>query len=178
MKRTGVLLAGVLFFCPSTFSQKPETEDATMQAVLMEIRQLRRDVQTAASAARRAQILIFRYHEQTVIVERESETLQNTENLLNQMRWQKQNTESQIQSLEGMRDRAENEEERKRFDEGVKAQQEQLSQWEANEQELTTKKLEEEEDLRSARAKLEQMENELDRLDRDLEQTTAQARNQ
>jgi len=41
-----------------------------MQAVLMEIRQLRRDVQTAATTARRAQILIFRYQEQMVMVEK------------------------------------------------------------------------------------------------------------
>jgi hypothetical protein len=81
-------LARLLFFSPAAFCQKPETDAQTMQAVLQEIRQLRHDLQTAAIAARRAQILIFRLHEQQMIVERLSETLENTKNELTQIQAQ------------------------------------------------------------------------------------------
>jgi valyl-tRNA synthetase len=175
MIRASFLLAGLLAVCPATFCQQAEADAQTMQAVLSEIRQLRHDLQIAANAARRAQIVIFRFHEQTTMVERASQTLEITKNQLQQIEWQKENMETQIKMAFEVVDRTDSEEQRTRREEFQKSMQEQLATLEAGEQELKAKEMEQEADLKAARGKLEQLESELDQLDRDIEETAVQA---
>jgi chromosome segregation ATPase len=177
MKLTSFLLTGFLFLCPIAFCQQPQSDTQTMQALLQEIRQLRHDIQVAATAARRAQILIFRIHEQQVAVDTASSTLENTKNAVMQMQWQTENTKSQIQAAQERRDRSENEEEKRRCDEAIKQWQTTLAEAEPTEQELKSKEIEQEADCKAARAKLDQLECELDQLDRDLQETAVQANN-
>ncbi len=80
MIRPAAIVVSFLLLSPVAFSQKSESDPQTMQAVLSEIRQLRHDLQTAAFAARRAQIVIYRPHEETAAVEHASEKFEKYEN--------------------------------------------------------------------------------------------------
>jgi hypothetical protein len=68
MFRPSVLALSLLLISSPALGQATPTESQTLQAVLAEIRQLRRDLQTSAIAARKAQILIYRLHVQEVAV--------------------------------------------------------------------------------------------------------------
>jgi len=148
-----------------------------MQEILSEIRQLRHDLQTAAIAARQAQIVIFRLHEETVAVERASEGWENTKNELAQIQRQREYQAAQIKNLEENRERAVNEQQRKQWDDYETQCKEQMDALVAAEQQLRAKELEQEADFRAEQAKRERFEDELDRLDRDLALTTAQTSN-
>jgi chromosome segregation ATPase len=177
MIRLGAAVVTLLLLCPASFSQKSESDPETMQAVLSEIRQLRHDLQTAAIAAQRAQIVIYRLHEETVAVERASERLENTKNTLSQMQMQEEYQAAQIKRFEEYRDRAANEQQRKQLDDSATQFKEQMDACEAEEQQLRGKESEQEADFRAEQGKLERLENELDRLDRDLAQTAVQVSN-
>ena len=60
MTRMSLIVLGFLLLRPALPSQNIEPEPQAMQAVLLEVRGLRHDLQVAAIAARRAQILIYR----------------------------------------------------------------------------------------------------------------------
>jgi predicted nucleic acid-binding Zn-ribbon protein len=159
-----------LSVCFPAFSQNTEAEHPTMGALLLEIRQLRHDLQTAAIAARRAQIVIYRLHEQTQAVDRASEKLENSKTALAQMQQQKEYQAEQIKRFEEMRDQAENEQQRIQLESTVARFKEQLEAWEQEEQELRLKVSEQEADLRGEKAKQERLDEQLDQLDRDLEE--------
>jgi multidrug resistance efflux pump len=146
-----------------------------MEAVLLEIRQLRHDLQTAATAARRAQIVIYRLHEQNQVVERASEQFENSKTTLAQMEMQKQYQAEQLKRFKQLRDHAEAEQQRQQFDDMVTQFKAQLEAWEQQEQELRVKVAEAEADLRGEKAKQERLEDQLDQLDRELGETAIRA---
>jgi hypothetical protein len=179
MIRPATVVATFLLLCPTAFSQKSESDPQTMQAMLSEIRQLRHDLQTAAIAGRRAQIVIYRLHEETVAVERASEKLENTKNELAQIQMQREYLAAQLKTFEEYRDRAENEQQRKRWDDSAIQLKQQLDAgMMMPEQQLRAKELEQEADLRAEQAKLERLEDELNQLDRDLTLIAGQVSNQ
>lgn len=175
--RFKVILMASLLVCFPAWSQNTESEQKTMEAVLTEIRQLRHDLQMAATAARRTLIVIYRLHEQNQVVERASELLENSKTALAQMEMQKQYQAEQIKNFEEMLEQTENRQQWKQLDSTVERFREQLAAWEPEEQELRVKVSELEADVRSAKAKQERLEDQLDQLDRELEETAVRASN-
>jgi chromosome segregation ATPase len=170
-----VLLVASLLVCFPAFGQNTGSDQKTMEAVLLEIRQLRHDLQTAATAARRAQIVIYRLHEQNQVVERASEQFENSKTTLAQMEMQKQYQAEQLKRFKQLRDHAEAEQQRQQFDDMVTQFKAQLEAWEQQEQELRVKVAEAEADLRGEKAKQERLEDQLDQLDRELGETAIRA---
>ncbi len=101
------------------------------------IRQLRHDPQTAAFAARRAQIVIYQLHEETAAVEQASEKLENTKTTLAPVHAQAEFQATQIKGLEEYRDSVANDQQRKQVDDSLTRRREQVDAWVAQEQELT-----------------------------------------
>ena len=173
MIRSAVLSMLSFLLCFPAFSQNTEAERPTMETLLSEIRQLRHDLQTAAIAARRAQIVIYRLHEQTQAVDRASEIFENSKTALAQMQEQKEYQAAQIKRFEEMEDQAENEQQRAQFESTIARFKDQLEAWEQQEQDLRLKVSAQEADLRDEKAKQERLEQQLDQLDHDLEETAA-----
>lgn len=176
MIRPAAVVVSFLLLSPVAFSQKSESDPQTMQAVLSGIRQLRHDLQTAAFAARRAQIVIYQLHEETAAAEQASEKLENTKTTLAPVHAQAEFQATQIKGLEEYRDSVANDQQRKQVDDSLTRRREQVDAWVAQEQELTGIVSEPEAEFRADQAKMERFENELDELDRDRAQT-AEANN-
>jgi hypothetical protein len=93
MIRSVVLVVSSLLLSSAAVCQSqacPEAE--TMQSLLTEVRQLRQDLQTVSVAARKAQILIYRWYVQEAIVRQVSENLNNTKTALDAMRTSRDQT--------------------------------------------------------------------------------------
>lgn len=146
-----------------------------MEAVLSEIRQLRQDLQAAAIATRKAQIVIYRLHVQADVLERATERLENTKGELAQLDSQKKSLTEQIKQLEETKDRPENEPRRKQFEDYLTNCKANLEAVGPREQELQTKQLELETDLRTEQAKWNRLQDELDRLENLLENSSLEA---
>jgi hypothetical protein len=166
MFRLAFLAIGLLLFSPTAFGQTASPESQTLQALLTEVHQLRQDLQTAAAAARKAQILIYRLHVQETAVARASQRLDQATSALDQFQAQRKWQALQIKRYEDMRGRAENPDARKQFDDAISDLKAQMDAWVPEEQEAQAKELGFAEQLRMEQAKLDQLQNELDQLDR------------
>jgi hypothetical protein len=169
MLKIACLTLGLLFCGPAAPSQTTSTESQTMLALLAEIRQLRHDLQSAASAAMRAQILIYRLHVQAAAVQRASQNLDNARSMLQQMEWQREYTIRQKKEYEEMKDHADNSAERKRFEDLISGLGARIEALIPEEQELRAKESEREQELRIEQAKFDELQDELERLDKALE---------
>ena len=165
MLRLPILALGVLFFSSPALGQATQTESPTLQALLAEIRQLRQDLQTSAIAARRAQILIYRLHVQEAAVARASQHLDEAKSSVEQLRARRKYQEFQIKRYEDMKDRAENATQRKQFEDAINELKAQTEALVPEEQEAQMRENELEQQSRIEQAKLDQLQNELDRLD-------------
>jgi chromosome segregation ATPase len=164
-----------LFFVPAAPCQKVDRESEPLQALLSEIRQLRQDLQVAAIAARRAQIVIYRLHEQEMAVERATERLENANSALAQIQMQHKYNAENLKRLEENKDRFENEQERKQYTDEMSNIKDREEALQAQEQEWQLNQLELEQQLKIEQAKLQQLQDQLDRLDKDLENAALQA---
>jgi hypothetical protein len=175
MLRATFLFLSLFSFSRPLPAQTTEPQTRTMEAVLSEIRQLRQDLQAAAVATRKAQIVIYRLHLQADVLERAKERLENTKGELAQLDSQKKSLTEQIKQLEEMKDRPENEQRRKQFEDYLTNSKANLEAVGPRDQELQAKQLELEADLRTEQAKWNRLQDELDRLENSLENSSLQA---
>ncbi len=166
MPRSFVLALSLLVFSSPAFGQAPPAESPTLQAMLAEIRQLRQDLQTSAIAARKAQILIYRLQLQEAAVAHASQRLDEAKSSAEQLQARKKYQEIQIKQYETLKDRAENAAQRQQFEDAIFELQAQTEAWAVEEQEARRKESELEQQSRIEQAKLDQLQDELDRLDR------------
>jgi chromosome segregation ATPase len=177
MLRATFLLLSLCFFSPSSPGQSTEPQTRTMEAVLSEIRQLRQDLQTAAMATRKAQIVIYRLHVQAGMVERATERLENVKNELTQLESQKNYLVDQIKQFEETKDHTETEQQRKQYEGFITRFKANLESSAPREQELQAKQIELEADLRTEQAKWDRLQSELDRLENSLDSLALRAGN-
>ena len=166
MLRPALLSLSLLLFSCSASGQATRTESQTLEALLAEVHKLREDLETAATGARRAQILIYRLHVQEAVVERASQRLDEAESALDQLQARRNWEALQIKKYEDKKDHAENAAQRQQLEGLIASLKAQLEEWSPEEQEAQSKHVELAERLRIEQAKLEQLENELDRMDR------------
>lgn len=166
MLRPALLALGLVLFSSTAFGQTASTDSQTLQALLTEVHQLRQDLQTAATAARRAQILIYRLYAQEAAVERASQRFDEAKSVADQFQVRKKWETLRLKEYEDRKDRAENPAERKQLDDVISNLKSEMEEWAPMEQEAQTKEMELAEQLRIEQAKLGQLHDELDRLDR------------
>ena len=166
MLRSALLATILVLFSSTVSGQTASTDSQTLQALLTEVHQLRQDLQIAATAARRAQIVIYRLYAQEAAVERATHRLDDARSILDQFQDRKKWQALQIKEYEENKDRAENPAERQHLDDTISNLKSQMEAWAPMEQEAQTKEMELAEQLRIEQAKLDQLQNELDQLDR------------
>jgi len=164
MRRPALVLSLLLFSSPA-LGQATPTESPTLLALLAEVRQLRQDLQTSAIAARKAQILIYRLHVQEEAAARASQRLEEAKSSIEQLRATRKYQEFQIKQYESMKDRSENDAQRKQFEDGITQLKAQMEAFASEEQEAQMKEMDLEQQSRTEQAKLGQLRDELDRLD-------------
>jgi len=166
MPRSFVLALSLLVFSSPALGQATPAESPTLQAMLAEIRQLRQDLQTSAIAARKAQILIYRLHVQEAAVAHASQRLDEAKSSAEQLQARRKYQEIQIKQYETLKDRAENAAQRQQFEDAIFELKAQTEASAVEEQEAHSKASELEQQSRIEQAKLDQLQDELDRLDR------------
>ena len=75
MNRSSLLVLSLLLSSTACFGQTTPGDSQTLQALLLEVRQLRQDLQTTTIAGQRAQILIYRLQGQEAAMARAAQRL-------------------------------------------------------------------------------------------------------
>lgn len=171
-----ICLAVALLSCGTATAQSnPDSQN--LDGIRAEIRQLRQDLRTLVGTAQRAQILVARVQVQDAAVRRAQERVDNAKPRLTDIR----NDQTQLnfelkrneQLLEQQDDSsAANAKRRKETEDTIARFKTVLEQRAATEQEMQSRLTEAEEQLRIEQAKLGGLQDDLDRLDKTLKESS------
>ena len=164
------LVLGFLSFSTTCFGQTTTGDSQTLQALLSEIRLLRQDLQTTTIAAQRAQILIYRLQGQEAAVARASQRLDDAQDKLARIQDERKHVSSDAKQTEDFISNTENPAtQRKELEDRVRQLKTRLELLESEEQQRQTREIEAEQQLRAEEVRLSDLRDQLERLDKALE---------
>jgi len=172
MKRISFLPV-ILLLGSTAFAQTNPNDPDTLKALLTEVRQLRQDLRTTTVAAQRAQILIYRAQAQESVVRRMQERVDDTRSKLGQIQSEQRNRAASIKRIEEKKSRSDTPaNEQKELEDALPQIKARFDADANKEQETQAKLMEAEEQLRLEQAKLSGLQNQLDRLEKIVENSS------
>ncbi len=173
MRRTLFLLLCLLLTSSAVFGQTSSTDAQTLQALLAEVRQLRQDLRTATATSQRVQILLQRVQGQEAAVARASQRLDDARAKLAETQANRRRQATFLKQNEDFASNSENPPAaRKEVQDVIPRQKLELERLGEEEQQRQSRETEAEEQLRLGQAKLGDLQDQLDRLDKSLENPT------
>ncbi|PYU52773.1 MAG: hypothetical protein DMG48_05730 [Acidobacteria bacterium] len=170
MNRLPLIVLGLLLISPDCFGQSTPGDSQTLQALLSEVRQLRQDLQTTTIAGQRAQILIYRLQGQEAAVARASQRMDEARDKLARIQDERKHVAADVKQQEDFTSNLENPATQRKELEGVVARSKaRLESLESQEQQLQTREIDAEQQLRAEEVRLGDLRDQLDRLDKALE---------
>jgi hypothetical protein len=170
MNRTLFVALGFLTFSSAGFGQTNSGDSQTLQAVLVEVRQLRQDMQTTMVAMQRAQILIYRLQAQEAAVARASQRLTEIRDKLTRIQDERSHLAGDVKRQEDFISNTDNPAtERKEVEAGLARSKTRLEALESQDQQTQTREIEAEQQERMEESRLSELREQLDRLDKTLE---------
>ena len=167
--RSWIVPVGLLLLSAPCLGQST-SDQSGMQALVAEVRLLRKDLQTANGNALKAQLLLNRLQLQQTAVARLAERLSDARGRLADTQNHQRALTAHLKNNEEALDNTEispaNRKEVQKEISMVKAELENLA---AEEQQRQTAEMEAEEQLRAGQAKLDELESRMDRLEKELE---------
>jgi chromosome segregation ATPase len=155
-------------------AQTKSSDTQTLQQILGEVRQLRRQLQVTTAAAQRSQILMYRLQAQENAVRRLQDRVDDSRSKLTQIEQEKSKLGQDLKQFEDSQTRGQIDDPatQKEIDQTVANIKARLEANSNEEQETQTKLTDAEEQLRTEQAKLGRLQDELDRLDKSLEESS------
>lgn len=170
MRRTWFFVFCFLFLCASGLGQSTATESQGMQALVAEVRQLRKDLQTSNGNALKAQVLLYRMQFQETAIARASERFNEARSRLTGVQHHRTEVTTTLKRLEEALENTEtSSEDRKRFQTEISANKQELEALAVEEQQQQSAEMDAEEQLRTEQAKLNDIEERVDRLEKALD---------
>lgn len=175
--RLTVLVLGLSVCSGIAFAQSTSTDSQTLQALLAEVRQLRVDLRNTTTAAQRAQILLYRLQAQETAVAHASQRLEETRLKLAQIQDEHRHLAADVKRDENRLSSGQiTLAERKQIEEVVLPQiKARLEAAETEEQQRQVNVSDGESQSRMEQARLTELQDQLDRLQRTLESLGEQA---
>jgi chromosome segregation ATPase len=159
----------LFLFASAAFAQ---TDPQPLQALLNEVHQLRLDLQTTAVTMQRVQIVLYRMQSQTTLASRAAAQSESARTQLGYTQDQKKNMSTQLQQLEESLRSTQNPTERKHFEDMIQQVKLQSERITSQEQRLQSDQIDADARYRTEQAKLTDLQDQLDRLDKVLDTLT------
>jgi len=171
MNRQLLFVLSLLLFPTACLAQTTPNDSKTLQSLLLEVRQLRQDLQTTTIAGQRAQILIYRVQGQEAAVARASQRLDEFREKLARIQDERKHVAADVKRFEDSLSSSENPPtQRKEIEQGMLPHlKTRLESLENQEQQLQTREIEAEQQLRAEEVRLSDLRDQMDRLDKTLE---------
>jgi DNA repair exonuclease SbcCD ATPase subunit len=170
MYRFWLLILTILLISAPGFGQSAPSDSQTLQALLAEVRQLRQDLQTTTAAAQRAQILLYRLQLQEGAVAHASQELNEARSKLAETQSNRRRLAAIVKQSEEFARNSDNPPAaRKESEETVSRVKPDLERLTDEEQQRQTRLTEAEEQLRTGQAKLGGLQDQVEWLEKSLE---------
>lgn len=169
MHRSWLLVLGLSLISAPGLGQSPSNDSQGMQALVAEVHQLRKDLQTSNGYALKAQILLYRLQLQQAAVAHLLERLSDARLRLADMQRHRTEIAATLKRFEESLDNTDiSPEARKQIQYEISGNKTELENLATEEQQRQTTEMEAEEQLRTEQAKLGALEDRVDRLEKDL----------
>ena len=169
MHRSWLFVLGLLLISAPGLGQSTSSDSQGMQALVAEVRQLRKDLQTTNGYALKAQLLLYRLQVQEATVARVSQHLNEERSKLAAIQQHQRQLVGTMKYYEKLVDDSgaspAQQKEAKEQISGIKAELQSVA---AEEQQRQAAVMESEEQLRTEQAKLGGLEDRVDRLEKEL----------
>jgi chromosome segregation ATPase len=173
MKRSSLFVLGLLISSTPCFGQTTPGDSQTLQALLSEVRLLRQDLRTTTVTAQRSQILIYRLQGQEASVGRASQRLDEAREKLARTQDERKHVAAEVKQIEDFVGNTENPlSQRKLFESRLAELKTRLESLESQEQQQQSREIDTEQQMRTEEVKLSDLRDQLDRLDKTLENAT------
>ncbi len=166
--RWTISLAMALVFAGTAAGQS-QPDSQGLEGIRGEIRQLRQDLRTLIGTAQRAQILVSRLQAEESVIKSLQDRIDSARSKLTQIQSEEKNLAFEVKRNEGLLGDIDNPAKRKETEEVLARFKVALEQRTNAEQETQTRLTDSEEQLRIEQAKLGRLQDELDRLDKTLQ---------
>jgi chromosome segregation ATPase len=168
--RSSLLALGCLLFATTCFRQSAPSDSQTLQALLSEVRQLRQELRTTTIAAQRSQILIYRLQAQQASVARASQRLDEARERFARTQDERKHVTANVKQTEDSVNNTDNPAtQRKALENRLSELKTRLESLESDEQRDQSQEIDAEQQLRAEETKLSDLRDQLDRLDKALE---------
>ena len=169
MRRTWFVLC-FLLLPVSSLAQSASSESQGMQALVAEVRQLRKDLQASNGYALKAQLLFYRLQVQEATVARASQYLNDERSKLAQTQEHRRAMAATLKRTEELADNSDaSPADRKEVQREVSRLRAELENLAGEEQQRQAAEMEANEQLRTEQAKLSGLEDRVDRLEKELD---------
>jgi len=172
MYRASLLFLALCFLSSAAFGQSASADSQTLQALLSEIRLLRKELQTTTVAAQRVQILMYRLQMQQAAVARAQQRVDEARSRLAEAQGGVRHFTAEIERAEAALNDSPTSIDSKQVEGMLAAAKRELEPQKIAQQEWESKDAEAVQNLRSEEAKLAGLEEQFDRLDRELEKSS------
>ena len=169
MHRISLLLSALLSAAPA-FAQASSTDTQLTQALLNEIRLLRQDLQTTAAAMQRAQIVMFRVQTEAQFLTRATQRADDARNRCNGMQGQRRAIAAEIEQMEARQRNPQNANDQL-LESNIARLKGNLENFGAEEQQCQAREIEATAQLKDEQAKMNELQDQLDKLDKALAAT-------
>ena len=150
------------------FAQTSSTDSQVTQALLTEIRQLRQDLQIAAATIQRVQIVMYRLQAQTAVMNPVTSRLDDARNRCTTAQNQTKMLTGEVQRGEERLRNSQNPTEQKQLQDQIGRMKSQIEMFTNDEQQCRMRESEADSNYRAERAKMAELEEQLEKLDKVL----------
>ena len=168
MRRLFPIIA-VILVSTASLAQNTPSDSQTLRALLDEVRQLRKDLQTTTVAAQRVQVALYRLQLEDASVVRARTSLEEARTGLARKIDERQHFTDEVERLEEARTHLQDEHEKKAIEELLPGSKRRLEQLATEEQQWQSKVSEAETALRVEQNKVDALHATLDELDQALQ---------
>ena len=168
MRRRLVYSLTMLLTAAAAVAQTASPDSQMTQIMLVEIRQLRSDLQTAAATIQRVQIVMYRLQSEATVLDRLTQRLDQARAACNQAQAQRRMLVNQIDQTEARRRSSQNSSEQKAAEETLSNFRSSMEALATEEQQCQIERADAENQLRAEQAKMNDLQGQLDKLDRVL----------
>lgn len=167
MHRSWLLVLGLLLIPVPSLGQSTSNDSQGLQALVAEVRQLRKDLQTANGHSLQAQILLSRLQVQEATIARVSQQLNDARSKLAVTQGHRRDVTASLKKEESLDNAEISPADRKQLQQWIAGKKSELESLAAEEQQEQSAEMEAEDQLRVEHAKLGGLEDRLERLEKD-----------
>lgn len=168
MCRTGFVFLSLALIAKIALGQTSQADSPNSQSLLTEVRQLRLVLQTTAIAGQRIQIALYRLQIQGQTLARLTQRYDDVRSKVADAEFARKRVAASVENMENLQTQTEDARERKNRELDLSQQKKELEMWTSKEQQLRTIESEVLAQSQAEQAKLGELQETLDRMDKAL----------